>query len=274
MHIALDAPCIAVAFPTFAKDSGRIFVSLERGHASDVLTPELTENRRIETSRHRRDMQFNAAHDRLYVVCGDDESFDLAKLKVIDGCPTSPEFFVFSPDEKQICVSNEEDSTLEIIDVSANIVTARVPVSTVLDGVINGVDGKSAFVTSEVAEMVHGVDIASARVAQNIIGGTRPRRFIVTLDGSELWVTDDGALVIISLGCANPIAFVDTKSHKVRTYPLVGGRAWDGDLARDETVAFVANGLSDDFTVVGVATMQAVQSATVCCTPNSIRVDD
>ncbi len=274
MHIALDAPCIAVAFPTFAKDSGRIFVGLERGHASDVLNPDLTENIRIETSHRPHDMQFNAAHDRLYEACSGDESIEVATPKVIDGFPTSPEFFVFSLDEQQICVSNEEDSTLDIIDVAAKIVTARVPVSAEPEAVIRSLDGKSAFVTSEVAERVHGVAIASVRVAQNIIGGTRPRRFIVTLDGAELCVTDDGALVIISLGCANHIAFGDSKSHKVLAYTLVGSRAWDGDLSCDGKVNFVANGLPDDFTVVDVATIQAVQSAPVGGSPHSIRGDD
>jgi YVTN family beta-propeller protein len=274
MHIALDAPCIAVAFSTFAKDSGRIFVSLKRGHASDVLNPDLTENIRIETSPRPHDMQFNSAHDRFYEACGVDESIEVATPKVIGGFPTSPEFFVFSLDEQQICVSNEEDSTLDIIDAAAKIVTARVPVSAEPEGVISSLDGKSAFVTSEVAERVHGVNIAGVRVAQNIICGTRPRRFIVTLDGAELCVTDDGALVIISLGCANHIAFVDSKSHKVLAYTLVVSRAWDGDLSCDEKVNFVANGLPDDFTVVNVASMQAVQSAPVGGSPHSIRVDD
>ena len=323
MRFARTAACIVaalIALPALAKGTGLIFISLERGNEVVVLNPDLTERKRIETSRRPRDMQFNAAQDKLYVACGDDDVIDVidvATLEVIDSIPTgpSPEVFTFSLDEKQIYVSNEEDSTLEIIDVASKIVIARVPTGAEPEGVIKSVDGKTVFVTSEVADMVHVVDIATARVTKNIIVGTRPRRFVVTPDGTELWVTDelssevhvidlatlavaevltflppgfrpedvtpvgmtitnDGSKVIISLGRANHIVFVDTKSREVLAYTLVGSRAWDVDLSRDEATAFVANGLSDDITIVDVASMKAVQSVPVGRTPHSIRVDD
>ena len=309
-----------LAAPGLAKDTGLIFVSLERGNEIVVLNPDMTEHKRIETSRRPRDMHFNAARDRLYVACGDDDVIDvidIATLEVVDSIPTgpSPEVFAFSSDESQIYVSNEEDSTMEIIDVASKTVTARVPTGAEPEGVINSVDGKTVFVTSEVADMVHVVDIATARVTKNIIVGTRPRRFVVTPDGAELWVSDelssevhvidlatlevaevlsflppgfraedvtpvgmaitrDGSQVIISLGRANHVAFVDTKSRQVQAYALVGSRAWDVALSRDESTAYVANGLSDDITVIDMATMKPVQSLAVGRTPHSIRVDD
>jgi PQQ-dependent catabolism-associated beta-propeller protein len=311
---------ILSATPLFGKETGLIFVSLERGNQVVVLNPDLTELKRIDTSRRPRDMHFNKAHDKLYVACGDDDSIDVidvATLEVIDSIPTgpSPEVFAFSPDEKQIYVSNEEDSTMEIIDIATKIVTARVPTGAEPEGVAISVDGKTAFVTSEVADMVHVVDIATARVTKNIVVGTRPRRFVVTPDGAELWVSDelssevhvinlatleisevlsflppgfraedvtpvgmaitkDGSKVIISLGRANHVVFVDTKSRAVLAYALVGSRAWDVDLSRDEATAYVANGLSDDITVIDMASMKAVQSVPVGRTPHSIRVDD
>jgi PQQ-dependent catabolism-associated beta-propeller protein len=321
MRRTLIAAAISLtALPTFAKDTGLIFVSLERGNEVLVLNPDMTEHKRIETSRRPRDMHFNAAHDKLYVACGDDDSIDVidvATLEVIDSIPTgpSPEVFAFSPDETKIYVSNEEDSTMEIIDVATKTVTARVPTGAEPEGVINGLDGKTVFVTSEVADMVHVVDTATARVTKNIVVGTRPRRFIVTPDGAELWVSDelssevhvidlatlevaevlsflppgfraedvtpvgmaitkDGSKVIVTLGRANHIVFVDTKSREVLAYTLVGSRAWDVDMSRDETTAYVANGLSDDITVIDMATMKAVQSVPVGRTPHSIRVDD
>ncbi|MBC7740361.1 MAG: hypothetical protein H7245_24855, partial [Candidatus Saccharibacteria bacterium] len=87
-------------------------------------------------------------------------------------------------------------------------------------------------------------------------------------------ITKDGSKVIVSLGRANHIVFVDTKSREVLGYTLVGSRAWDVDLSRDEATAYVANGLSDDITVIDMATMKAVQSVPVGRTPHSIRVDD
>lgn len=306
--------------PSQAKDTGLIFVSLERGNQVVVLNPDLSVNTRIDTSRRPRDMRFNKDHTLLYVACGDDDVIDVidvATLTVVDSIPTgpSPEVFVFSPDESQIFVSNEEDSTMEMIDVASGTVVERIATGAEPEGVINSVDGQYIFVTSEVADMVHVVDRAKAAVIKNIIVGTRPRRFVVTPDGADLWVSDelssevhvidlesltiknvlqflppgfrpedvtpvgmtitkDGSKVLITLGRANHLAIVDAKSFEVLQYVLVGSRAWDVALTADEKTAFVANGLSDDITVVDMTSMRPVQSLPVGRTPHSIRVDD
>ncbi len=311
---------LGLAWPAFAKGTGLIFVSLERGNEVVVLNPDLSVKTRIETSRRPRDMQFNAARTLLFVACGDDDVIDVidvATLEVVDSIPTgpSPEIFVFSPDETQIFVSNEEDSTMEVIDVATKTVTDRVATGAEPEGVINSVDGKYVFVTSEVADMVHVIDRAKAAVVKNLIVGTRPRRFVVTPDGAELWVSDelssevhvidiatltikdnltfvppgfrpedvtpvgmaitqDGAKLLITLGRANHVAIIDAKSREVLQYVLVGSRAWDVDLTSDEKTAYVANGLSDDITVIDMATMTPVLSLPVGRTPHSIRVDD
>ncbi len=311
---------LGLAWPAFAKGTGLIFVSLERGNEVVVLNPDLSVKTRIETSRRPRDMRFNEARTLLFVACGDDDVIDVidvATLQVVDSIPTgpSPEVFVFSPDETQIFVSNEEDSVMEVIDVATKIVTDRVATGAEPEGVINSVDGKYVFVTSEVADMVHVIDRAKAAVVKNLIVGTRPRRFVVTPDGAELWVSDelssevhvidiatltikdnltfvppgfrpedvtpvgmaitqDGAKLLITLGRANHVAIIDAKSREVLQYVLVGSRAWDVDLTSDEKTAYVANGLSDDITVIDMATMTPVLSLPVGRTPHSIRVDD
>ena len=311
---------LGLAWPAFAKGTGLIFVSLERGNEVVVLNPDLSVKTRIETSRRPRDMRFNEARTLLFVACGDDDVIDVidvATLQVVDSIPTgpSPEVFVFSPDETQIFVSNEEDSVMEVIDVATKIVTDRVATGAEPEGVINSVDGKYVFVTSEVADMVHVIDRAKAAVVKNLIVGTRPRRFVVTPDGAELWVSDelssevhvidiatltikdnltfvppgfrpedvtpvgmaitqDGAKLLITLGRANHVAIIDAKSREVLQYVLVGSRAWDVDLTSDEKTAYVANGLSDDITVIDMATMTPVLSLRVGRTPHSIRVDD
>lgn len=311
---------LGLAWPAFAKGTGLIFVSLERGNEVVVLNPDLSVKTRIETSRRPRDMRFNEARTLLFVACGDDDVIDVidvATLQVVDSIPTgpSPEVFVFSPDETQIFVSNEEDSVMEMIDVASKTVIDRVATGAEPEGVINSVDGKYVFVTSEVADMVHVIDRAKSAVVKNIIVGTRPRRFVVTPDGSELWVSDelsseihaidiatltikdalsfvppgfraedvtpvgmavtkDGSKILITLGRANHVAIIDAKSREVLQYVLVGSRAWDVDLTSDEKTAYVANGLSDDITVIDMTTMTPVLSLPVGRTPHSIRVDD
>jgi hypothetical protein len=80
--------------------------------------------------------------------------------------------------------------------------------------------------------------------------------------------------VLITLGRANNLAIVDAKTRQVVQYVLVGSRAWDVDLARDEKTAYVTNGLSDDITVVDMQSMTPIVSLPVGRTPHSIRVDD
>ena len=80
---------------------------------------------------------------------------------------------------------------MEVIDVASKTIVQRMPTGAEPEGVINSVDGKYIFVTSEVADMVDVIDSAKAAVIKNIIVGTRPRRFVVTPDGAELWVSDE-----------------------------------------------------------------------------------
>ena len=69
---------------------------------------------------------------------------------------------------------------------------------------------------SLVADMVHVVDIATARVTKNIIVGTRPRRFIVTPDGKpSIRLIDDKGQQIKEAGPAQPV--------EVAALPATGG---------------------------------------------------
>jgi YVTN family beta-propeller protein len=60
----------------------------------------------------------------------------------------------------------------------------------------------------------------------------------------------------------------------VLKYVLVGKRAWSVDLSSDESRAYVANGLSDDITVVDMASMTPIQSIPVGRVPHSVVIDD
>ena len=71
-------------------------------------------------------------------------------------------------------------------------------------------------------------------------------------------ITKDGSKILLSLGRANHVAIIDGTTYDVLKYVLVGKRAWSVDLSPDETVAIVANGLSDDITVIDMTSMTAI----------------
>ena len=47
------------------------------------------------------------------------------------------------------------------------------------------------YVTSEVGDLIHLIDADSGNVEQDVVVGTRPRRFAATPDGKELWVSTE-----------------------------------------------------------------------------------
>jgi YVTN family beta-propeller protein len=169
------------------------------------------------------------------------------------------------------------------------------------------------YVTSEVANLVQAVDIASGKVVHSIKVGKRPRRFATTPDGSQLWVSNeldasvtiidtkthtvaatlhfeikgaraaditpvglamsrDGKRAFVGLGRANHVAFVDVATRKVTDLVLVGKRAWSVALNKAETTLYVVNGLSDDLTIVDVASAKAVKTVQVGRVPHTVVV--
>jgi YVTN family beta-propeller protein len=139
--------------------------------------------------------------------------------------------------------------------------------------------------------MVHVIDTASGKVVKNVTVGNRPRRFMITPDEKELWVSNElaGSVSIIDRADhslkeeikfeakgfrPNDVAVVDVASRKVKTLVLVGKRAWGVALNRDESLLFVANGLSDDVSVVETAGPKTLRSVKVGRVPYGIVVDD
>lgn len=184
------------------------------------------------------------------------------------------------------------------------------------EGVLASPDGKTVYVTSEVANIVHVVDVASRQIRANVVAGNRPRRFAISPDASRLWVTNelnatvsvidtatdkivrhidfppptgarseqvtpvgivlsrDGKTAVVALGRANHIAFVDAETLEVQDYVLVGKRAWNMTFNRDESLLFVANGLSDDMTIIDVKSRKALRSVPIGRVPHTVLIDD
>ncbi|MEQ1575743.1 MAG: multicopper oxidase domain-containing protein, partial [Vicinamibacterales bacterium] len=64
------------------------------------------------------------------------------------------EMFVLSKDEKLSYVSNEENSTVQVIDIADKIIIHEIPTGAEPEGVMLSPDGATLYVTSEIADMV------------------------------------------------------------------------------------------------------------------------
>jgi YVTN family beta-propeller protein len=222
--------------------------------------------------------QFSPDETAIYVSNEEDsvmEMIDLATKTVADRIPTGaePEGVINSVDGKYVFVTSEVADMVHVVDSAKKAVVKNILVGTRPRRFVVTPDGSELWVSDELSSEVHVIDIASLAVKDDLTfvpPGFRPED--VTPVG--MTITKDGSKVLITLGRANHLAIVDAKTREVLQYALVGNRAWDVDLTSDEKTAYVTNGLSDDITVVDMASMAPVQSLAVGRTPHSVRVDD
>lgn len=67
----------------------------------------------------------------------------------------------------------------------------------------------------------------------------------------------------MGLGPANRVGVIDPKTKEVTDYILVGQRPWHLELSPDQTKLYVANGLTNDMTIIDVASLKAEKSVPV-----------
>ena len=166
---------------------------------------------------------------------------------------SSPETFAIDETRRRIYVSNEEASSLAIIDMDQNIIVKEVPTGAEPEGVLVSEDGKTVYVTSEVGDLVHEVDADGGYVTRDVVVGTRPRRFAATPDGKELWVSTElsGEVYIIDrqkFVVAGKIEFLPPGMRKSDVTPV--GLA----MTKDGKTAYVTLGHAAHVAVVDVPT--------------------
>ncbi len=309
----------------FDPDRGRIFVAAGKGNAIDIIdvaSLELVD--RIADVEDPELFDFSKDGKTLYISLEEDSALGILNLEthfaeregIPDLATAEPEAGDAGEaddddDEEDEDEEDEEDEEGEGVPGLTTIETGKEP-----EGVLASPDGKTVYVTSEVANIVHVVDLGTGAIKANVVAGNRPRRFALTPDGSQLWVTNelnasvsvidvathtvlkhinfppptgarpeqvtpvgiamsgDGKTAVVALGRANHIAFVDVASQAVGDYVLVGKRAWNMTLNRDESLLFVANGLSDDMTIIDMSTRRAVRSVPIGRVPHTVLIDD
>jgi len=99
---------------------------------------------------------------------------------------------------------------------------------------------------------VHVVDVETHTVKANVLVGNRPRRFALTADGKEVWVTSE---------LAGNVSVIDTQDHRVIeeiNFEPKGFRPEDVTpvglvMTRDGSIAYITLGGANHVAVVDVA---------------------
>ena len=214
----------------------------------------------------------------IYVSNEDDAQLsiiDVASKKVLKTVKTGeePEGVKVSRDGKIVYVSSEVANMVHVIDTESGKVIKNVTAGNRPRRFMITPDDKELWVSNELSGSVTIIDRADHTVKDEIkfeVKGFRPND--ITPVGMVM--SGDGRSAWIGLGRANHVALVDVPSRKVKSLVLVGKRAWGLALNRDESLLFVANGLSDDVSVVDTAAAKALRSVKVGRVPHTVVVDD
>ncbi len=214
----------------------------------------------------------------IYVTNEDDAQLsivDIATKKVLKTIKTGeePEGVKVSRDGKTVYVTSEVANMVHVIDAESGKIVKNLTVPNRPRRFLITPDDKELWVTSELAGTVSIIDRSNHTLKDEIrfeVKGFRPNDItpvgmVMTRDGKTAW---------IGLGRANHVAKVDVPSRKVESLVLVGKRAWGLALNGDESLLFVANGLSDDVSVVDTAAIKTLRSVKVGRVPHTLVVDD
>lgn len=211
----------------------------------------------------------------------------------------------------RLFVTNEGASRASVYNLTTGNLIAKLPTGLEPDGIVTTADGQHIFVASENAGLIHVFDGENYLQTDVIKTNLRPRRIAILDDelwvssemGSRVEIFDvktrrkkDEVIfaprgfrleqmtpvdilfnpvadeAYVALGSANHIAVVDTKTLEIIKYILVGRRAWGLGLSPDHQTLVVLNGLSDDFTLIDLATKRPILTKRTGLIPHSIEV--
>ena len=184
-----------------------------------------------------------------------------------------PEGVLITPDGATVYLTSEVADMVHKVDVEQGIITNNVVVGTRPRRIRVTPDQKEMWVTCELSGEVYIIDIESYQVI-DVLNFLPPgfRQVDVTPVGLEL--NESGTQAYVTLGRANHIAFVDVPKREITDYVLAGSRAWGITMTADEATLLVCNGLSDDISIVDIASRRVLKSVRVGRVPYTPLIDD
>ena len=260
-------------------DKSKLYVACGDDDIIDVIDIETLEIvDQIDTGPSPEVFVFSPDEKLIYVSNEEDSSLGILDLEegiIMNSVPTGaePEGVITSKDGKTIYVTSEVADMVHVINADELFVEKNIIVGTRPRRFAFTPDEKELWVTAELSGEVWIIDTSNHEII-DVMKFLPPgfREEDVTPVG--LTMNKEGTLTYLSLGRANHIAVVDTIKREVLDYILVGSRAWEVALTRDEEKLFVANGLSDDVTIINLKNNTVIKSIPVGRVPHTVVIDD
>ena len=240
-----------------ASDSGEVeAIDLDTGNVTPVVSTPDPE--RIDISPDGKFLFVSNEDDNLVSV------IDIAGQKVTDQIPVGvePEGMGVSPDGKYVVNTSETTNMAHVIDIAEHKIIANVLVDPRPRVVVWKKDASQFWVSAEVGGTVSVIDATTFKEVKKISFAV-PGLNQEAIQGEGIAFTPDEKTAFVALGPANRVAVVDAQTYEVKDYMLVGQRVWN--ITMDSTGArlYSANGLSNDVTVIDVASLQPIKSIPV-----------
>lgn len=209
-----------------------------------------------------------------YVSIEDDSqlaAYDIASKKPLFTVKTGaePEGVWATADGKYVYVTSEVANAVYGVDVAKRKVIGQVKTGMRPRRFAISPDATELWVTNELGASISILEVPAMKVKASLkfqIPGMRaaditPVGMVMTPDGKTAWV---------ALGRANHVAEIDVQTRTVRGLALVGKRAWGLNLSADGARLYVANGLSDDMTIIDTASRKPLRTVPTGREPHSI----
>ncbi|HET9820605.1 MAG TPA: PQQ-dependent catabolism-associated beta-propeller protein [Burkholderiaceae bacterium] len=257
----------------------QLLVACGESHAADLIDVATRKSvKRVPLGDDPEAFDLSPDGKTLYVSNEDEGALgivDVASGKMLRQVPVGkePEGVKTAPDGKLVFVTSEVANMVHAVDVAAGKVAKNISVGKRPRRMAITPDGREMWVTNELDAGVSILSLADLKVVATLrfeVPGVRA----ADITPVGITMTRDGQRAFVGLGRANHVAFVDVAQRKVTNLVLAGKRAWNVALDKAEARLYVVNGLSDDMTVIDVATAKALKTVPVGRVPYQAVVVD
>lgn len=260
-------------------DGTLLYVTCGDEDKIDVIDVEALEViRSISTGVSPEVFDFSVDGNRIFISSEEDsvlEVIDIASGKKEMEVPVGgePEGVIAAPDGQTVYVTSEVADMVHVIDIQKGEIVKNIIVGSRPRRFEITPDDSELWVSNELSSEIHVIDRSTHEV-KDILEFIPPGFRAEDVTPVGMAMTVDGSRAVVSLGRANHVAVIDTGSKEVLGYVLVGKRAWSADITADDKFAVVANGLSDDITLVDLELLKPIRSIPAGRVPHTVVIDD
>ncbi len=184
-----------------------------------------------------------------------------------------PEGVKVSRDGKTVYVTSEVASMVHVVDTTTGKVVKNIAVGKRPRRMALTPDGSELWVTNELGASVSIISTKDMKVIATVKFAVKGAR-AADITPVGITMSQDGKRAFVGLGRVNHVAFVDVAKREVTQQVLAGKRVWNVHLNKDESQLYAVNGLSDDLTVIDIASAKAIKTIPVGRVPYGAVVID